>query len=288
MLKRLAPCLVLLLAPIALACDTATDDLDRDGDAPDVAGKSDAVDGSDSGPSCPADVYVTRAANDHNDHVYSNCHNADTGKFTYKTCCADELELIEDVSGCPAQVRFTDVDDASDKRCMNDVEGHDAYAQFVPTACCAPLCDPQASFIDDGSCRDSYGQYEEEICCIRNFNLTEANCIGAEWELIDGGSRDFACRAPNGQFTFDACCVEMCAQEISTSGQIPEGCNLDSLLADECPSGATPNSGGLCHNPDNGQFVKAVCCELSGDDDGLDIEKSDACWATLESSADCS
>lgn len=275
MFKRLIPAIVLFVLP---ACDGGTDGLGRSGDAP-AGGKADTVDAAGEALSCPADVYVTHAANDYTDHVFSNCHDSSTGKFAKKACCAEDMELIEDISGCPSQVRFTDVDEASDKRCMNDVAGHDSYAAFVPTACCAPLCDSTAKFDEGGACRNGDGTFEEAICCHRNFKLTEANCGGANWVAIDGGSRDYACRAGNGQFTFDACCVDACAEEISRTASVPEGCNLDAFATNECPAGSTPNSGGLCHNPDNGQFVKAVCCELAGQTEDLDIEASDACYA---------
>ena len=286
MLNRLLPALVVVLIVLP-ACDQGGDPgVGRDGSAP-AGGKADTVDGDGGTVSCPAEVYVTHAANDKNDHVFSNCHNAATGKFTNKACCADAMDLIEDISGCPSQVRFSDADDASDRRCMNDAPAHDGYGQFVPTACCAPLCDSTAQFDEHGYCRNASGQFDETICCHRNFGLTEANCGGAQWEASEGGSRDFACRAGNGQFTFDACCVDACAAEISTTAQVPEACNLDALVADDCPADSTPNSGGLCHNPDNGQFVKAVCCELSGNDEGLDIEKSDDCYAGTAQDAVC-
>ena len=274
MFKRLLPAIVLFLVP---ACDEGIDGpVGRDGD--NAAGKADTVDADGESLSCPADVYVTHAANEVNNHVYSNCHNGDTGKFTNKACCEEEMDFIEDVSGCPSQVRFTSASGGA-KRCMNDVGGHDGFGQFVPTACCASLCDSSAQFDDYGYCRNGNGTFEEEICCHRNFKLTEANCAGAQWEQIDGGSRDYACRAENGQFTFDSCCVDQCAETISLTATVPEACNLDALVADDCPSDATPNSGGYCHNPGNGQFVKAVCCELSGEVEELDVKGSDACWA---------
>ncbi|MBL4685600.1 MAG: hypothetical protein JKY37_13480 [Nannocystaceae bacterium] len=281
MFKRLLPAIVLFLVP---ACDDGTDSAGRDGDAS-VGGKADTVDADGDALSCPAEVFVTHAANDVNNHVFSNCHNASTGRFAAKACCEEEMALIEDISGCPSQVRFTNTSDASDKRCANDVADHDGFGEFVPTACCAPLCDTSAQFDDAGTCRNGDGTFEEEICCHRNFKLTQANCGGADWVAIDGGTRDFACRAGNGQFTFDACCVDACAEEISRTASVPESCNLDAVLSDECPSGSTPNSGGICHNPVDGQFVKAVCCELAGETDDLDIEASDACYSGIAQQA---
>jgi hypothetical protein len=274
MLSRFATITLLLLAPALAACDQPG----SPDDSQNVGGKADAIEGDDAGLVCPAAVYVSIDANEINDHVYSNCHNAVTGRFAPKACCAEELDLIEDVSGCPAQVTFTETDDPSDKRCVNDVSGHDGQGQFVKTACCAPLCDETASFDEHGYCRTGLGVFEEEICCIRNLSLAGANCTGAEWEAIEDGNRDFACRAPNGQFAMDACCVDQCAEAISRSGAVPEGCNLDDLVADECPEGSTPNAGGICHNPENGQFVKAACCVAAGNTDELDVKGSDSCW----------
>lgn len=281
MFKHIASLSLLLLVPTLAGCDQpGTPD---DGTAP--GGKADAIDGDDAGLVCPDAVYVSIDANEVNNHVFSNCHNAVTGKYAAKACCAEALDLIEDISGCPAQVKFTETADPSDKRCVNDVSGHDGQGQFVKTACCAPLCDETAAFDDAGSCRTGLGQFEEEICCLRNLSLAGANCIGAEWEAIEGGNRDFACRAANGQFAMDACCVDQCAEAISRTGNVPEGCNLDDLVADECPGGSTPNSGGICHNPVNGQFVKAACCAAEGNVEDLDVAGSDACWIGMQ--ADC-
>lgn len=274
MLSRFASLTLLLLAPALAACDQAGGPTDT----ATVGGKADAIDADDSGLVCPAAVFVSIDANEINDHVYSNCHDAVTGKFVARACCAEELDLIEDVSGCPAQVEFTETADPSDKRCINDVSGDDGQGQFVKTACCAPLCDETAAFDEAGSCRTGLGQFEEEICCLRNLTLAGANCIGAEWEAIEGGNRDYACRGANGQFAMDACCVDQCAETISRTGHVPEGCNLDDLVADECPEGSTPNAAGICHDPANGQFVKAACCVAAGETDELDVEGSDACW----------
>lgn len=285
MFLRLIPVLALLLPAFACDVSTETSDLGRDGDAP-AEGKADAIDDGAGAAACPADVYVTHAANDVNNHVFSNCHNAANGKFVNKSCCAEEMDLIQDISGCPSQVRFNSAS-GGEKRCVNDVAGDSGKGQFVPTACCAPLCDSTAQFDDYGYCRSGNGLFEEEICCHRSFKLSEANCGGAQWEAIEGGTRDFACRAGNGQFTFDACCVDACAEEISRTATIPEACNLDWLSSDDCPAGSTPNSGGICHNPENGQFVKAICCELSGNDEDLDIQASDDCYAGIAADGVC-
>ena len=283
--RILALTLGLSIPALGVACDVSEP---TDEPTSDVGGKSDQLDDSDEELlSCPADVYVTHAVNEVNDHIFSNCHNAETGRFTARACCADDLELIEDVSGCPSQVRFTSVSDASAKRCMNDVEGHAGFGEFVPTACCAALCDDNSYFDDYGYCRQPSGHFDEKICCLRNESLSAANCNGAQWEEIEGGTRDFACRAPNGQFTFDACCVDQCTATISKTAQIPESCSLDFDAGAECPSDASPNSAGICHNPGNGQFVKAVCCELSGAVEGLDTQGSDDCYAGTAQQAAC-
>ncbi len=284
-LKRLATLSFLLFVPSMAACDQPGDDL---GDDETVSGKADQLEGDDaSAAACPADVYVTHAANDVNNHIFSNCHNAATGKFVARSCCEEAIDFIEDVSGCPAQVKFTETSDPSDKRCVNDVAGHDGKGQFVKTACCAALCDDNAAYDDYGYCRAGNGTFEEEICCIRNLNLAAANCIGAEWEAVEGGTVDFVCRADNGQFALNACCADQCAETISRTGQVPEGCNLDDLVANECPDDATPNAGGICHNPENGQFVKAACCAVNNNKEGLDIDKSDECWAGMQSQQAC-
>jgi hypothetical protein len=280
-LKSIATLSLLVLLP-ALGCDA--EPMPRGGSGDRAGGKADAIDADDADDlSCPADVYVRHSVNDRTNHIYSNCHDAETGRFITKPCCGDELDFVEDVSGCPAQVEFNDVP-GSGKRCINDTNGHPQKGQFVATACCAALCDEGAWFDEGGVCRTGTGQFEEPICCIRADNLVANNCVGAQWEHVEGGARDFACRAPNGQFTFDACCIDQCAETISRTGQVPESCSFDDLTVDECPAGSTPNSGGICHNPDNGQFVKAACCELLGETEDLDTEKSDDCWLGLQQS----
>lgn len=274
-LKSLATLSLLVLLPV-FGCDVETAPEGGAGDR--AGGKADGIDADDGDAlSCPADVYVRHAVSDSTDHIYSNCHDAATGRFTARACCDEELALVEDVSGCPAQVQFNDVAGPG-KRCVNDTTGHPQKGQFVATACCAALCDEGAWFDDDGVCRTGTGQFEETVCCIRADKLVANNCVGAKWEHVEGGTRDFACRAPNGQFTFDACCIDQCAETISRTGQVPESCSFDDLTVDECPAGSTPNSGGICHNPENGQFVKAACCVAAGDTDELDVAGSDACW----------
>jgi hypothetical protein len=278
MLTRFVAFAALLLSPALFACDPSVDPVD-DGDFD--SGKADAVNAAPAGAVCPADVYVTFDANDVNNHVFANCHNQATGRYTYKACCAEDLSLIEDISCCPTQAKFSTTESAADKTCLNDVAGHAEQGETVPTACCAPLCDDTASFDEHGYCRTGLGHFEETLCCLRNLELTNANCIGAKWEAISGGNRDYACRAPNGQFALDACCADQCAAAITKTGIIPEGCVLDDLVAAEyeCPSGSTPNVAGICHNPENGQFVKAACCAINGNDEGLDVQDSDQCWA---------
>lgn len=228
---------------------------------------------------CPGDVFVTHAAHDDNDHVISNCHNAETGKFVAKSCCADEMELIADITGCPSQVRFNS-GTGTDKRCIDDASG-----TFVPTACCAPLCGEDAAFNDDGLCfaNDGSGQFDEPLCCHRNEKLEGAGCEGAAWEQLTAGPRegDFACRNEAGRFALNVCCVEECAEQVSRSpSAFPGACEEAALAAaagDECPADSGPNSAGICHNPDNGQFVKAACCDFRGRTEGLDRVATDEC-----------
>jgi hypothetical protein len=278
-----ATLLLALLVPSFAGCDDGSDA----GTRSQVGGKADAVGGAAGDLACPADTFISRSANETNKHVFTNCHDEATGQFAEQACCADAIELFEDVSGCPAQTKFNKAKKASDKRCINDVDGDAHKGEFVPAACCAPLCDEGAAFDSKGYCRNSLGQFEDSICCHRAESLAAANCVGAAWESIDGGTQDFVCRATNGQFTLDACCADQCAEEISRTGLIPEGCNFETLVADECPAGSTPNAGGICHNPANGQFVKAACCEIAGNTDDLDIDGSDECWAGMQQQAAC-
>jgi hypothetical protein len=240
----------------------------------------------DDGPTaaCPSNTVVTSLANDTNDHVFSACRDADNGQFASTQCCADQIDEITAISGCPSQARFNN-GSGGDKRCINDVSGSDEQGQFVPTACCAALCSPGASFDGDGFCRagDGSGQFEEELCCHRNDNLAGASCQGAGWEQLTAGPRegDYACRNEAGRFALNACCVDLCAEAISTNpASFPGACEEAALAAaagDECPDDAGPNSAGICHDPGNGQFVKAVCCDFAGRTQGLDRERTDGC-----------
>lgn len=106
--------------------------------------------------------------------------------------------------GCPAEVGINDAD-GEQRRCFDEATG-----RFVPTACCADLCDGAGwreqsngracAWLDDpGLDGAKVGQFAPSMCCSLNDDLA---CAGAE---LDGDT----CRDPESNAVVDeACCVE--------------------------------------------------------------------------------
>jgi hypothetical protein len=200
--------------------------------------------------------------------VAATCFNA--SGFENAECCADAglFNAYREATSCPETVELAKVPgNASAQRCRNASNG-----QFVDAACCSDLCDPAARRNSGGACIDSGGKFEDEMCCFLAASLEAASCSGATWETvsIEGTDRD-VCRGENGKFAMNSCCAAECVQAVSADElslqSIPAACDakidLEAPL-DECPADARPNAGGLCHNPADGRFVKAACCETLG------------------------
>lgn len=201
--------------------------------------------------------------------VTATCFNA-TG-FENSACCAEAglFAAYEEATSCTEQVVLSaPEDDASAQRCRDAATG-----AFVSSACCSDICDPEATFNSNNRCVDSNGQFEDTLCCFLANSLAADSCEGAVWETLTiGGEERMGCRNEvTGQFAMNSCCAAECVQAISDEefgvSSIPAACDaavdLEAPEA-ECPDLSTENVAGICHNPDNGQFVKAACCEAKG------------------------
>lgn len=220
---------------------------------------------------------VGRDANESSDgdqltnSVTATCFN-DSG-FENSACCAEAglFDAYESATSCPEQVVLRAPEgNASLQRCADSATG-----AFVPSACCADICDPQARHNSAGRCIDSAGQFEDSLCCFLANALAADGVEQPEWDTItiDGEERTVCRDVATGRFAMNSACAAACVQAVSDEefgvGNIPAACEAAvDLVApeDECPDLSTENSAGICHNPDNGQFVKAACCEAKGGD----------------------
>ena len=198
----------------------------------------------------------------------ATCFNG--SQFEDAACCAEAglFEAYTAATTCPQRVELSKPEgNASMQRCRNAESG-----QFVDSACCSDICDGDATRNSNGQCVNSAGQFEDSMCCFLAASLTAKRCEGAAWTTVTiGGEERDACRGDNGRFAMNSCCAAECVDAVSegelSSQSIPEACasKIDSLTAEaECPDESRENSAGICHNPGNGQFVKAACCEARG------------------------
>ncbi|MEM6289790.1 MAG: hypothetical protein AAGA54_00950 [Myxococcota bacterium] len=203
--------------------------------------------------------------------VTATCFNNEG--FENSACCAEAglFEAYQEATSCPERVVLNAPEgNASQQRCADAATG-----QFVSSACCSDICDPAARPNSAGQCIDSNGQFEDSMCCFLAASLEADACEGAAWEsLTIGGEDRMACRNQNtGKFAMNSCCAAECVQAIGEEEfgveSIPAACeaavDLEAPEA-ECPDLSTENSAGICHNPENGQFVKAACCDAKGGD----------------------
>ena len=270
-----------------------------DADAPDsgdpAGGKADDNQDVDD-----ASLSVRIAKHDSEDRVETNCHG-ESG-FVAKALCEEAglFERFTDATSCPERMSIRKPEGAQQgaHRCVDADTG-----DFVASACCSPLCSPDAAW-DGDSCRAN-GAFEDALCCFLADAQADAACEGAAWETFTVEHRGervrrAACRNEDtGQFALNTCCASHCLDAIGEEGvsaaPLPGACLPDdtTLTAPslECPADAAPNSANLCHNPANGQFLAAACCEArrrtetdrgAGRRDELDREGSDRCFRDPE------
>lgn len=239
---------------------------------------------------------VRIAKHDSEDRVETNCHGA-TG-FVAKAACegAGLFEKFTSATSCPTQMSILKPEGAGQgaQRCVDSETG-----TFVASACCSPLCSPDAAWSGD-TCRAN-GDFEDALCCFLNDAKDEASCGGTAWETLTVEQRGeeierTVCRnADSGQFALNTCCASNCLDAIGEDGVstaalpsecLPAGANLTTPGV-ECPADAAPNSSNLCHNPANGRFLPSACCEArlrtetdrgDGQRDELDRDGSDRCF----------
>lgn len=264
----------LVLALGLAACGSSDSNSDAENGGP--GGKADDVEDIECAPASELRLeLVGRDANESVDgdqltnSVTATCFN--TTGFENSECCAEVglFEAYEEATSCTEQVVLSAPEgDASAQRCRDAASG-----SFVSSACCSDICDPEATFNASDRCVDSNGQFEDTLCCFLANSLDADSCEGAVWETlsIDGEERMGCRNQDSGQFAMNSCCAAECVQAISEEefgvDSIPAACDaavdLETPEA-ECPDLSTENVAGICHNPDNGQFVKAACCEAKG------------------------
>jgi|GEM_PF-1645623 len=266
----------LLLVLGMAACDSS--DSSSDGSNGGAGGKADDTENVECAPVEELTIeLVGRDANQSVDgdeltnSVTATCFNS-TG-FEDSVCCAEAglFAAYEDATTCPERVVLNAPEgNASLQRCADAATG-----QFVSSACCSDICDPDARLNSAGRCIDSSGQFEDSLCCFLSASLEADACEGAAWETLTiGGDERMSCRnQETGRFAMNSCCAAECVQAIGDEefgvGNVPAACEAAVDLEApeyECPDLSTENSAGICHNPENGQFVKAACCQAKGKD----------------------
>lgn len=263
-----------LVLALGLAACGSTESTDNAPSGP--GGKADDVEDFDCAPVEELTIeLVGRDANESVDgdqltnSVTATCFNS-TG-FENSACCAEAglFDAYKEATSCPEQVVLAAPEgDASLQRCRDAATG-----TFVSSACCSDICDPEAHLNSAGRCIDSNGQFEDTLCCFLANALEADACEGAAWETLTVGEDErVACRNQDtGRFAMNSCCAAECVQAIGAEefgvGNVPAACDaaveLEAPEA-ECPDLSTENSAGICHNPENGQFVKAACCQAKG------------------------
>ena len=279
MLKRhLTAALSLLLVPCLQACvDSSDDGLDNEGPVGGKADDEEEVSGEDEeslAGACTLDDDTPREITQFvlNDHVQFRCLGP-TG-FVQTSCCEDAINDFVAVSDCPLQSKWNSAS-GSDKRCVEDTADTEG-GQFVPTSCCAPLCDDGATWREQRNgtfCVTAAGTFENSMCCQMQ---DAARCENAAFDEFIAADGQRHCRdQKSGQFAMASCCVDSCFEEIADSREredrvVPFEC-LDAVES-ECGDAAL-NAGDLCHDIDTGRFVKAACCGALAADDRSDDER---------------
>ena len=287
MLERLLA--IAALTSVTFACTAEDGDL---GDAQGPAGGK--ADDNQAADECGADIVDPRVVVNKRDAegkqaAWLQCGgftdedgdgSGDRYGFVANVCCTDEgpaeRNLFDELSattGCPSKVAA--VGNGGTARCANDVEGDDARGQFVPTACCAPLCDGDAKRDAGGLCRASDGTFEDDICCHpamttedrrgqdrdnpdRSGDFGRRVDSSCEWIAFDAPNaigRSFGCME-DGLFTADSCCMSACA-----------GGALD---PDTCKAAAANIAGEV--------IAKLGCSEQIGDIVGIDDVEVSSCF----------
>lgn len=231
------------IASLSLGCAAQDDALDSEGGA---GGKADeTVDGD----ACGADVVNPRVVVNKRDTADKQAAWLQCGGFTdndgdgegdsygfvANTCCSEAgpsgRDLFDDLTattGCPSKVAA--VGAGAMTRCTNDVEADENRGTFVPTACCAPLCDDTAARDSNGLCRGSDGRFEDDICCHPAMTTADrrgqdddnpdrsgdfgrnvqTSCEWVEFAAPNAIGRNFGCMADD-LFAADSCCMAACA-----------------------------------------------------------------------------
>ena len=263
----------LLLVLGAVACDSSSTS-DNANNGP--GGKADDVDNLECAPVEELTIeLVGRDKNESSDgdqltnSVTATCFNG--SGFENSACCAEAglFAAYEDATSCPEQVILRAPEgNAALQRCADAATG-----QFVASACCSAICDPDARTNSAGQCIDSGGRFEDSLCCFLANALDSDTYTQPEWDTVTiGGDDRTVCRdKASGRFAMNSACAVACVQAIGEEefgfASIPAACEaaveLEAPEA-ECPDLSTENSAGICHNPENGQFVKAACCQAKG------------------------
>ena len=145
----------------------------------------------------------------------------------------------------------------------------------VPTVCCEMLCDPGADW-DDAVAMDTCRAANGQFhpdVCCMMND--DARCGDATFDAEPDILGFRHCRVRSGEFAGRFAPGACCVESCFDILLAGDEVPIDCLLAlgDEC-DGATVGANGLCRTADQG-FAKATCCTGA---EGLVAEQSDACY----------
>lgn len=199
------------------------------------------------------------------------------GKFVETDCCAAEIDEFTFATGCPVQSKFNTAA-GSAKRCVEDEPDISENVDgdlIVPTVCCATLCDPDAGWDDAETMTACRASNGQFHPQVCCMMNDAARCGDAAFDASPDVNGLRHCRSQSGDFAGQFAPAACCVDACFGILESGEDVPIECLLPlDEECSGAELDTGGLCRSGD-GRFAKAACCAGF---DGLQIEQSDACY----------
>jgi hypothetical protein len=258
----------------ATACGNGAGGNDGDGDG---SGKEDDLDTAGE-QLCSLDESQARALSQFvvQNVVQFRCRGPN-GQFVETECCGTELDEFVFATGCPPRAKF-DAGVGADKQCVEhqpDADEDLSGALVGPTVCCEMLCDPAADW-DDATTMDTCRAANGQFhpqVCCMMND--DARCGDATFDAEPDALGYRHCRVRTGDFAGRFAPGACCVD--ACFELVTEGAEvpIDCLLAldDEC-TGTSVDANGTCRG-DDGRFAKAACCRGV---EGLVAEQADACY----------
>ncbi|HWB74327.1 MAG TPA: hypothetical protein VG755_05215 [Nannocystaceae bacterium] len=198
------------------------------------------------------------------------------GQFVETECCTPELDEFVFATGCPTQAKFN-TGSGSDKQCVEDRPDSSESVDgelVVPTVCCGLLCDPKAKWDDATTMATCRASNGQFHPDVCCMMNDDARCGDATFDAEPDALGYRHCRVRTGELAGQFAPGACCVD--ACFELVTEGLEvpIDCLLAldDEC-DGASVDASGRCVLAEG--FAKASCCSGM---DGLGAEEADRCY----------